>query len=179
MFRLNRLDLSRTALANVLDSEDRLSLESLTLLDTSITDWAGIDAIESCTRGTLKALRISPIGLDPPDAENLGPSPQTLDDPARMTGIARTDRPMLIAKLSGLTSLNLSPITPAERRDAEEWYVKHVRQLREAGDTSIWGRYDELSKTHGLLVPAPAATARSAVLKSRMISESPSKRNKG
>lgn len=76
---------------------------------------------------------------------------------------------MFIAKLSGLTMLNLTPISPAERRDAEMWYIS---QVEGKGDAAHWGRYDESKKKYGIsAVTGTAAPARSSGLKSRMISE--------
>jgi len=145
-------------------------VSSLVYYQARISQWADIDALETWTEGSLKSLRFSLAGVaDDLDDESSPPSNSLPIDVFKISGKSRADRSMFIAKLSGLTMLNLTPISPAERRDAEMWYIS---QVEGKGDAAHWGRYDESKKKYGIsAVTGTAAPARSSGLKSRMISE--------
>lgn len=179
-YRLRTLNVSRTALTSIRDSPHRLHLETLILLETAIPSWTDIDALQNCTGGSLRSLRISLAGMEDVGDEATAAGTDKHTDSTRMTGIAKLDRPMLIAKLSGLTMLNLTPISLTERRDAEEWYVRHVLQLRDKGDTTTWGRYEELRVQHQPTLSVTGQPRPSNALKSKLISELPqSRRTRG
>lgn len=134
----------------------------LTLGETHISAWADIDRLDDWTAGRLENLRISCTGHE-------DGVPKQTTDPLRMSGEPRTDRPLLIAKLAALTSLNGSNVTSAERWDSELFYVHYVDRLP-AAERATWGRYAELVKKHDIAPKAPAPKAASN-LKSKMISK--------
>lgn len=86
-----------------------------------------------------------------------------------MSGDPRADRPLLIAKLSSLTALNGSNVSPAERWDSELFYIHYVDRLP-SDQRATWGRYEELVKKHDIGPKAPAPKA-STNLKSKMLSK--------
>lgn len=60
-------------------------------------------------------------------------------------------RSLIIPKLPNLIAFNSTTITPSERRDAELFYINHVKsRLSEHPDErESWGRYVELCKVYG------------------------------
>jgi hypothetical protein len=139
------------------------SLRGVIMINTEVTSWESIDNLERWTNGALQSLRISLAGVEDDGLDGLL-------DPTRMTGKAKLDRPVLIAKLSGLVTLNSTPITPAERRDAEMHCVKYVSGLPE-NTKEGWGRYEVLRGMY-TVEEKPVATS----LRSKMISEWSSRR---
>ncbi|BEI81916.1 hypothetical protein CcaverHIS002_0210760 [Cutaneotrichosporon cavernicola] len=135
-------------------------LTRITLGDTHISTWADIDRLDDWTGGRLASLRIFCAGHE-------DGVPKQTTDPLCMSGDPRADRPLLIAKLASLTSLNGSNVTLTERWDSELFYVHYVDRLPVA-ERVTWGRYAELVKKHDIapkaLVPKPASN-----LKSKMI----------
>jgi hypothetical protein len=140
------------------------SLRTLIMVNCSITSWESIDNLERWTDGALHNLRISLAGVD--DVDDTGPTASTA--PTKMTGRAKLDRPILIAKLSGLVTLNSTPITIAERKDAEIYYVKYVGGLSVEYRGGIWGRYDTLQAIYG---ESEIKAIKPASLRSKMISK--------
>ena len=154
---LHSLDLSSVPFS-ILPHPQTLSLTHLVLRDTSLSLWADIDALEYATGGKLAVLRISLIGVIDADTEPINPDPRT------MSGQMRHDRSLLVAKLSGLTMLNSTQVSMAERRDAELWYLGYVDRVG-----GRWGRYDDLSAQHGHNVARRVIPP--SGLRSKMISE--------
>lgn len=138
------------------------NLTRLTLGDTHISTWADIDRLDDWTGGRLASLRISCAGHQDGVAKQSS-------DPLRMSGDPRSDRPILIAKLTALTALNGTNITSAERWDSELFYIHYVDRFP-PDERVTWGRYAELIKKHdiGPNAQAPKATTN---LKSKMISK--------
>lgn len=140
------------------------------MLNTRIVNWSDIDNLNRYTSGQLRYLRISLFGVD--DASETAQSSDV--DPERMTGIARLDRHILIAKLPGLISLNSTAISSSERKDAELYYISYVGKLRLGISPTVgreeWGRYDELCDLYGR--PTLDVTVKSSALKTKMISTS-------
>ena len=137
----------------------------LILLNTALSRWTDIDALELWTGSRLQSLRISLL-----DAREDDPA---FVDATQMSGKSSLDRPILIAKLPGLESLNLTPIIPSERRDAELFYISHVAKLlvhHPEMRSSEWGRYEYLCSAHGRPVLA-STEPRSSALRSKMISK--------
>ncbi|KAK4688115.1 tubulin-specific chaperone E, partial [Tremellales sp. Uapishka_1] len=131
-------------------------LDTLTLLDAAISSWKDIDALNQWTRNRLRNLRIS---IRDPDTE--------LKDPGRMTGNSRIDRPILVAMLPGLSSLNSSVIIPAERRDSELFYVSYVSK-HPFLDIHNTDRCDTLSKVYGEPIALPKPKPKPTDLKSKL-----------
>ncbi|KLT41510.1 hypothetical protein CC85DRAFT_119993 [Cutaneotrichosporon oleaginosum] len=138
-------------------------LTGLTLVDTHISMWADIDRLDDWTSGRLQKLRISCAGCE-------DGVPKQNTDPLRMSGDVRSDRPLLIAKLAALKSLNGSNVTSAERWDSELFYIHYVDRLP-AAERDAWGRYTELIQKHDVGPKAPPLKV-SSNLKSKMISKS-------
>lgn len=87
---------------------------------------------------------------------------------------------MIVAKFPALLTLNSTPISVTERRDAETWYISHVRHLvfQEYAETTKeqWGQYDILCAKHEMGMEAEPARSvpekrKSSALKSKMISK--------
>jgi len=145
-------------------------LQNLIMLNTSISTWRSIDALEVWTNGRLQNLRISLSGVDD-TLDNQITGSSNSKDPTKMTGLARLDRPLLIAKLTGLVSLNSTLISATERKDAELHYVKHVSKLvAEGHKANDWGRYEALNEIHGGITESHGV--KSTSLRSKMISKS-------
>lgn len=145
------------------------SLNTLILLHTRVEQWRDIDAIESWTSGRLKSLRISLFSRDI-SIEGDPPPPLADKGEGYMTGKAILVRPILIAQLPGLEILNSTPISAAERRDAEMWYVSYVSRNNQNGEGHEWGRYGELKEKYGMK-EGEKVVAKPAGLRSKMISE--------
>jgi len=171
---ISHLDITKTGITSIptrpADSAALTSLTTLVMRQSGIRFWTDIDALETWTCGSLNTMRFSLADvIDDSDDESETRPRHPSADPTRISGRSKADRQMFIAKLSGLTSLNLTPVSAGERRDAEMWYVNRIR---EAQDPSSWGRYDELRTKYDMsAATAVPASSRSAALKSRMISE--------
>ena len=171
--RLSTLDISRIPFESIPPptAEERISLAHLVLYETTLSSWTDIDTLEVWTSGSLKSLRIALAGVQDDGVDDQA-STTTATDMKKIAGKAMADRYMLIAKLSSLDSLNSSPITPNERRDAETWYVDRLGKLPEE-ERREHGRYEELCKKYGTTPSQPpSAVPRSGALKSKLISES-------
>ncbi|GMK59284.1 hypothetical protein CspeluHIS016_0702990 [Cutaneotrichosporon spelunceum] len=138
-------------------------LTRLTLGGAHVFTWADIDRLDDWTAGRLENLRISCASRES------GVLKRTTD-PLLMSGNPSADRPLLIAKLARLTSLNGSNVTPAERWDSELFYVHYVDKLP-VTERSTWARYAELVKKHdiGPKAPGPMIASNHLNLKSKLI----------
>ena len=125
-----------------------------------------MDNLELWTRGKLESLRISSI------EGSIAKPPE--NDLHMMSGNDELDRPWIIAKLSGLKALNSTPITSAERQEAERVYVNAVSDgQRLGGQPDNHGRFAELSQKYGnSVVTASQARRPRETLRSKMLSES-------
>ena len=177
--RMSSLDLSQLSLTSIPEptgtSLRLFTVTHLVLLSCHISHWSDIDALEQWTEGRLESLRFTLASSDSAalgDEEDDIPRAKNHDppDPTRITGHAETDRPFFIAKLSGLVSLNSSPVSASERRDAERWYVTSIAKLGRDGADELWGRCGELKGKYEDHAVVPVEAPRSAALRSKMIS---------
>ncbi|WVF68999.1 hypothetical protein IAT40_003773 [Kwoniella sp. CBS 6097] len=162
---LESLDLSFTPIDHIEPSDQRLdSLKSLTMLSSSLRTWSNLDHL-STQFPNLTSLRFS-LSEPYPTAGQLTKDEKDL-------------RSICIAKFPHIATFNSTTISSSERRDAELFYVGYVRkcvaaaQSKKDGDASVqkesdWGRWDELSKKHGVIQAEPTKVAK-AGLKGKMI----------
>jgi len=139
-----------------------IGLTSLILLESCISRWSDIGALDLWTNGRLLSLRMSFV-----EQEHCS----SLSDFNHLSGDPAVERLIIIAKLTSLQSLNSTPITQSERRDAESFYISHVAKLLVAhSDTkpSDWGRYELLCAKHGRPITS-SIEVRSTALRSKMI----------
>ena len=145
------------------------ALTHLIFFDAPLRLWPDIDALEAWTGGRLRSLRISLTTLP---SENSPQANPVSDDPLHISGDATSVRSFLIAKLSSLMSLNSTPVTPAERRDSEVFYISQVTKTlsthRET-KSSNWARYEHLCDIHGQSTH-PTHVGKTSALRSKMMS---------
>ncbi|WVQ96514.1 hypothetical protein IAU59_003619 [Kwoniella sp. CBS 9459] len=176
---LENLDLSFTNIARIEPSDQQLgNLKSVTMLSASLRSWTDLDHL-STQFPNLASLRFSL-------SESYLPAGELTRDEKDL-------RSVCIAKFPHIATFNSTVITPSERRDAEVFYVGYVRKQVAAAqeqaqaqaqakshekqqevvvpattNESGWGRWDELSKKHGLSSAGPTKSVKTG-LKGKMI----------
>lgn len=134
------------------------------MLASDIGAWSSIANLQEWTGDSLISLKLS-----------LSPS-LTTGQSGRLSGEAEKDRPVIIALLSHLTTLNSTPITAAERRDAETFLLRQLEQSCRGEDLAVElrRRYDQLRRRYGAesVAASPDAGVRIGPLKSKLLSKS-------
>jgi hypothetical protein len=121
----------------------------------------------------LANLKLSLAGIEDADVD-ISPRKDTHYLTERMTGIAKLDRPTLVAKIPSLVMLNSTPIPVMERRDAETLYIASVKRISESASQSRpeeWGRFDELCREYNVSPVSGPPPVASSALKGKMISK--------
>lgn len=151
------------------------SLKHISISDNPISAWSDLDALSGWVDGGIQSLVIS--GDECPLVSALDP---------------RDVRLIATARLASLTSFNHGHIQPAERRDAELYYLsfveKHTVGMADDARSQLHPRWAQLVKQHGRSPDAPqqpstdgghvsTSTLRSKLLRVRvhLASASPSK----
>ncbi|SPQ17917.1 ca98271d-0c83-47cc-9465-03b08d6fff4f [Thermothielavioides terrestris] len=126
------------------------SLHYLDISYNQIASWSFVDALPHSFPG-LTSLRFThnPI-YDDPDLDDDG-APTSLAAPTTTTtqrkGVAKTDEAymLVVARMPALRTLNFSAVTPADRADAEMFYLSRIaRQLAavpEAAEPAVLARH--------------------------------------
>lgn len=134
--------LSQNAISTIpLPSSDDMhfaTLEHITLSGNPVASWTDIDNINYWVDGGLKSLNCAT------DSEH-GSLFSSIDP--------RDLRPLLIARFAALQTLNHVPIQPAERRDAELFYLTYVEKTTPSIPQTLrqkyHPRYQQLAQQYG------------------------------
>lgn len=140
---LHTLDISSIPLAHIPPpaNDAGVILPQLIWRNSRITDWRAVDHLAQWTGTSLRSFRFT--------VNFAHTSGKTLDDNGhRIENDEQHVRLVTIAKLASLESLNSTMITPAERRDAELFYVAHVRRVNSKEASTAWARYHELERKY-------------------------------
>ncbi|OXG88660.1 hypothetical protein C345_02635 [Cryptococcus neoformans A2-102-5] len=145
---LESLDLSFTPLSHVSPPSITIyeNIRSLSLLGSCLLRWEYIDHISQYFP-ELTSLRFSLSS----DAISSITTNGTQNSPTVISASTDLQRALIISKFPNLITFNSTTIAPSERRDAELFYINHVKSRisEHPNERESWGRYVELCKVYG------------------------------
>lgn len=122
------------------------NIRSLSLLGSCLLRWEYIDHISQYFP-ELTSLRFSLSS----DAISSITTNGTQNSPTVISASTDLQRALIISKFPNLITFNSTTIAHSERRDAELFYINHVKSRisEHPNERESWGRYVELCKVYG------------------------------